>query len=143
LTLTKFMRNKSLDLLNPYIGKWKTEGLTMLGDIITGTDTYEWVDGGFFLKHRVDLMRGDKTMRSLEITHYDDMEEVFRSQSFDNEGCISISTLKIYDDIILIFADNERFKGNFKTNTIEGTWEQFDGKNWVQWMDIKLTRIYL
>lgn len=137
------MRNKRLDLLNPYIGKWKTEGLTMLGDIITGTDTYEWVDGGFFLKHQVDLMRGDKAIRSLEITHYDDMEEVFRSQSFDNEGCISISTLKIYDDIILIFADSERFKGNFQTNTIEGTWEQFNGKNWVQWMDIKLTRIYL
>ncbi len=69
------------------------------------------------------------------------MEDVFRSQSFDNEGNISISTLKIYDDIILIFADNERFKGNFKADTIEGMWEQFDGKNWVPWMDIKLTRI--
>ncbi|MBO9675329.1 MAG: hypothetical protein J7577_17915 [Sphingobacteriaceae bacterium] len=135
------MRNKSLSLLNPYIGKWKTEGLTRSGEAIIGTDTYEWIEGGFFLMHKVDVAFGRKRMQSLEITHYDDMEDVFRSQSFDNKGCISISTLKIYNDIILIFADNERFKGNFKTSTIEGLWEQFDGKNWVPWMDIKLTRV--
>ncbi|WP_307531357.1 hypothetical protein [Pedobacter sp. W3I1] len=135
------MRNNRLNLLNSYIGKWKTEGLTKSGDIIVGTDTYEWVDGGFFLTHQVDVMFGDKNVRLLEIMHYDDMEDVFRSQSFDNEGNISISTLKIYDDIILIFADTERFKGNFKVDTIEGMWEQFDGKNWVPWMDIKLTRL--
>ncbi|MEH3114174.1 hypothetical protein [Pedobacter terrae] len=137
------MRNNKLDLLNPYIGKWKTEGLTKSGDVIVGTDTYEWVDGGFFLKHQVDVKFGNKTIRSLEITHYDDMEDVFRSQSFGNEGCISIATLRIYDDIILIFADAKRFNGNFKTHTIEGKWEQFDGRNWVQWMDVKLTKISL
>jgi hypothetical protein len=135
------MRNNRLNLLNPYIGKWKTEGLTKSGDVITGTDTYEWIDGSFFLTHRVDVMFNKKKIQSLEITHYDDMEDVFRSQSFDNEGNIAISTLKIYDDIILIFADTERFKGNFKANTIEGMWEQFDGKNWIPWMDIKLTKL--
>jgi len=135
------MRNNKLDLLNPYIGKWKTEGLTKTGEIITGTDIYEWIEGSFFLTHRVDVLFGNKKTQSLEITHYDDMEDVFRSQSFDNEGNISIATLKIYDDIILIFADNERFKGNFKGTTIEGSWEQFDGKSWVEWMDIKLTKV--
>lgn len=135
------MRNNRLDLLNPYIGKWKTEGLTKSGEVISGTDSYEWVEGNFFLTHRVDVTFNGKKNQSLEITHYDDMEDVFRSQSFDNNGQISISTLKIYDDIILIFADTERFKGNFKSNTIEGLWEQFNGKNWLPWMDIKLTRI--
>ncbi|MGM9479473.1 hypothetical protein ACS5PU_23830 [Pedobacter sp. GSP4] len=135
------MRNEKLALLHPYIGTWKTEGLTRAGDIISGTDCYEWVAGGFFLTHKVNVLFGKKQIQSLEITHYDDMEDVFRSQSFDNAGNISISTLKIYDDIILIFADTERFKGNFKANTIEGLWEQFDGKNWQAWMDIKLTRI--
>jgi hypothetical protein len=135
------MRNNRLDLLNPYIGKWKTEGLTKSGEVISGTDTYEWIEGNFFLTHRVDVMFGNKKIQTLEIIHYDDMEDVFRSQSFDNGGGISIATLKIYDDIILIFADAERFKGNFKDNTIEGLWEQFDGKNWVAWMDIKLTKL--
>jgi len=135
------MRNNRLDLLNPYIGKWKTESLTQSGEVISGTDTYEWIEGGFFLTHKVDVTFDKKKIQSLEITHYDDMEDVFRSQSFDNDGNISISTLKIYDDIILIFADTERFKGNFKTNSIEGLWEQFDGKSWMSWMDIKLTRL--
>ncbi len=141
MILTKFMRNNRLDLLNPYIGTWKTEGLTKSGEVIKGTDKYEWIEGSFFLTHRVDVMFNDKKIQSLEITHYDDMEDVFRSQSFNNQGNISISTLKIYDDIILIFADTERFIGNFKTETIVGKWEQFDGKNWVEWMDIKLTRM--
>ncbi len=135
------MRNNRLDLLNPYIGKWKTEGLTKAGGVINGTDTYEWVAGNFFLTHRVDVMFDNTKIQSLEIMHYDDMEDVFRSQSFDNKGNIAISTLKIYDDIILIFADTERFKGNFRGDTIEGLWEQFDGKSWVPWMDIKLTRM--
>eukprot|EP01012_Entosiphon_sulcatum_P049543 TRINITY_DN68170_c0_g1_i1.p1 TRINITY_DN68170_c0_g1~~TRINITY_DN68170_c0_g1_i1.p1 ORF type:complete len:136 (+),score=12.14 TRINITY_DN68170_c0_g1_i1:208-615(+) len=135
------MRNNRLDLLNPYIGNWKTEGLTKSGEVISGTDIYEWVEGNFFLTHRLDVMINDKKVQALEITHYDDMEDVFRSQLFDNKGQISISTLKIYDDIILIFADTERFKGNFRGNTIEGLWEQFNGKNWEPWMDIKLTRI--
>ncbi|QDW24213.1 DUF1579 domain-containing protein [Pedobacter sp. KBS0701] len=135
------MRNNRLDLLNPYIGKWKTEGLTQSGEVITGTDTYEWIEGGFFLMHKIDVTFNKKKIQSLEIIHYDDMEDVFRSQSFDNAGKIAISTLKIYDDIILIFADTERFKGNFKGNTIEGLWEQFNGNCWEPWMDIKLTKI--
>lgn len=135
------MRNKKLDLLNPYIGKWQTEGLTKSGEVISGTDCYEWVDGGFFLTHKVDVKFNGKEIRSLEITHYDDMDDVFRSQSFGNDGVISIATLKIIDDIILIFGDNERFKGNFKTNTIEGQWERFDGKCWASWMDITLTKL--
>jgi len=135
------VRNNKLDLLNPYIGKWKTDGLTKTGEVITGTDTYEWIEGSFFLTHRVEVMFGKRQVQALEIMLYDDIEDVFRSQSFDNEGNISIATLKIFDDIILIFADNERFKGNFKHNTIEGTWEQFDGEKWVDWMDIKLTKL--
>ena len=135
------MKNEKLKLLQPYIGSWKTEGKTVDGDIICGTDVYEWLTGGFFLSHKVDVSMGKEKVNSLEITYYDDMDDVFRSQSFGNDGVISIATLKIIDDIILIFGDNERFKGNFKTNTIEGQWERFDGKCWAPWMDITLTKL--
>ncbi|TCD12054.1 hypothetical protein EZ449_03255 [Pedobacter frigidisoli] len=135
------MSKSKLQLLAPYIGVWKTQGTTGNGDLLSGTDIYEWVEGGFFLLHKVDVELNGKEIKSLEITHYDELEDVFRSQSFDDEGNISISTLKIYDDIILIFSDNERFKGNFKESTIEGTWERCDGKKWSHWMKITLTKL--
>lgn len=134
------MKSEKLKLLEPYIGVWKTEGKTVDGNIIKGTDTYEWLAGGFFLTHKVDVAIDKEKVKSLEIIHYDDLEDVFRSQSFDNEGNISISTIKIIDDIILIFLENERFQGHFKAGVIEGVWEKFDGKQWDHWMDIKLTR---
>ena len=134
------MKNEKLKLLQPYIGSWKTEGKTVDGDIICGTDVYEWLTGGFFLSHKVDVSMGKEKVNSLEITYYDDMDDVFRSQSFDHDGNISISTLRIIDDIILIFADNQRFQGHFKAGIIEGTWEQFDGQEWQLWMNIMLTK---
>ncbi|RDC58202.1 hypothetical protein DU508_04465 [Pedobacter chinensis] len=134
------MKNPKLNLLAPYIGTWNTEGKIVNGTEIIGTDVYEWLDGEFFLSHKVDISLNNKKIKLLEIIYYDDLEDVFRSQSFDNNGNISISTIKIIDDIILIFSDDERFQGRFKSNSIEGSWEKHDGENWLPWMDIKLAR---
>jgi hypothetical protein len=42
--------------LGALVGRWRSEG-HIVGDPpapITGTDTYEWLAGGFFLVHHVD-----------------------------------------------------------------------------------------
>lgn len=134
------MKSDKLKLLEPYTGAWITEGKTVDGHIIKGTDTYEWLPGGSFLTHKVDVTIGKDEIKLLEIIHYDDLEDLFRTQSFDNRGNIAVSTLKIIDDIILIFSEGERFQGHFKKGIIDGVWEQFDGSSWCAWMNIKLTR---
>ncbi len=49
--------HKRLDAL---VGKWKSDGRTIAGGDepvikISGTDAYEWLPGGFFLLHHVDV----------------------------------------------------------------------------------------
>jgi len=34
---------------------------------ITGTDIYEWLPGGFFLLHRVDVVIGEQAVRAIEL----------------------------------------------------------------------------
>ncbi|QPH39532.1 hypothetical protein [Pedobacter endophyticus] len=134
------MKSEKLKLLAPYTGVWTTEGKTVDGHIISGTDTYEWLPGGSFLTHKVDVTIGKDEIKLLEIIYYDDLEDVFRSQSFDNHGNIAVSTLKIIDDIILIFSERERFQGHFKKGSIDGVWEQFTRGSWCSSMNIKLTK---
>jgi len=34
---------------------------------ITGTDIYEWLPGGFFLLHHVDVVIGEQAVRAIEL----------------------------------------------------------------------------
>lgn len=136
------MRNTKLDLLNAYIGVWKTSGKTASGDVISGRDIYEWVGGCYFLVHKVDVMFNARRVQSVEITHYDELDDVFRSQSFDSDGNISISSLQIEENSISILSDNQRFNGVFKGDIIAGVWEQFEDNDWKLWMNITLTRAF-
>jgi hypothetical protein len=135
------MRSKVLDLLNAYAGSWKTIGSMCDGTKVKGKDVYEWVDGQFFMVHSVDVKMGSTQVKSIEIIHYDELEDVFRSQSFDNEGNISISAKKIDGSHINIETDNQRFNGEFNQNEIVGVWEQYQEGCWKKWMDIKLIKI--
>lgn len=134
------MRNEKLKLLEPFIGHWRTLGNTVDGNLVEGTDIYEWVEGEFFLMHKVSVQIDDQKVSALEIIHYDDMDDIFRTQSFGNDGSITISSMKIMDDIILIFGDNERFQGNFKGSRIKGVWERFVNNKWQPWMKIELIK---
>lgn len=134
------MRNKALDLLHAYAGSWKTVGTLCDGTKISGKDVYEWVDGQFFMIHSVDVRIGRKLVKSVEIIHYDELEEVFRAQSFDNQGNISISSMRIEMENISIEADDQRFYGKFNREEIVGIWEQYQDGCWKKWMDIKLIK---
>ncbi|RZL51318.1 MULTISPECIES: hypothetical protein [Pedobacter] len=134
------MRNEKLNLLQPFVGNWVTNGQTADDKNIVGTDIYKWIDGGFFMVHNVDIQIGNEHISSVEIIHYDNLEDVFRTQSFGSDGLISISTIKIYDDIILIFADHQRFQGKFLKNKIVGIWEHRVKDEWQHLMNIQLTK---
>ena len=134
------MRNSKLCLLDPLAGIWRTEGKKFNGDIFCGTDSYEWMDGGFFMIHHADILFGNERVQSVEIILYDELDDVFRSQSYDNQGEISISTLTIDRQYISILSDQVRFAGRLSENTIKGIWEKFDGQSWEKWMNIELNK---
>jgi hypothetical protein len=78
-------------LLDVFIGRWKTEGHTIATPSspaisITGTDTYEWLEGGFFMIHHVDVMMGVQKVKAIEIVSHDHASNKYFPNSFDNQG---------------------------------------------------------
>jgi hypothetical protein len=60
-----FKPDPALSRLNAFVGSWNTRGQikeSPLGPAgkLNGMDTYEWLSGGFFLIHRVNVRMGDQ-----------------------------------------------------------------------------------
>ena len=134
-------------LLTPFIGTWRTTGNMKVEDSesdlrITGTDTYEWLPGGFFILHKVDVLIGEDRKESIEVIGYDAASNNYPMHSYDNHGETSVLHASEHHGIWTFLGDNIRFTGAFSEdgNTISGIWEQATSDTWELLMDIKLER---
>jgi Protein of unknown function (DUF1579) len=79
--------------LGALVGQWRSEG-HIVGEVpvpITGTDIYEWLPGGFFLVHHVDVVIGEQTVQAIEVIgEYDPATGSFTVRSYDNQGNVTI-----------------------------------------------------
>jgi hypothetical protein len=134
--------------LNIFVGRWKTEGMVSQSPsrtamALVAIDTYEWLPGGFFLLHRVDGHMGDDEVKTTEIIGFKASNQLYFSQSFNNQGNANTYQASLDEKVWKIFGDSERFTGSFSDdgNNLIGKWERVtDGSNWVPWIDIKLTK---
>lgn len=134
--------------LEAFIGKWKTTGVIRATaenpEIeIGGTDTYEWLPGGFFLLHQVDVYVGDDRNQTHEIIGFDPQLGSYTMQHFDNQGNTGTMQASVNNGVWTFLGDSLRFTGSFSQegNVLSGIWERLeDGKNWSHFMDIKLVR---
>ena len=143
-----------LRVFEPIIRLWKTSG-TVFDErgtaiqTISGTDEYEWMVGGHWVIHRIDVMMGDQRSQGLElIGDRDAGTGRYRMRAFDAGGFFSTMTaLPQADGSFLIEADGVR-----TTFTPPGSdrpfmtavWErQMDDRPgaWVRWMDVRLDPI--
>lgn len=135
--------------LGSFIGTWKTEGQTRAAAgvpsiRIVGTDAYEWLAGGFFLVHRVDVRMGDAEVKALEIIGYEAASQRYSTRFFDNQGNTGTYQMSVRDGIWTLETKSERatvvFSGDGKAMTAH--WERSDdGSSWVPWMDVNFTRV--
>src|ERR671918_1085387 len=108
----------ALKRLDAFVGKWNTEGQMKespfgpAGKII-GTDTYEWLAGGFFLLHRVDVRMGDQKNESIEIIGYDASTKTYPMHSFDSQGNSLVMEAELVDDTWSFTGESMRFTGVF------------------------------
>jgi hypothetical protein len=93
-----------MDGFETLIGRWKTSGVVLdehgrhLMDI-EGTDEYEWMTGGQWILHRVDVMMGDERTQTLElIGDYDQGTGTYAMRAFDASGAYSTMTAYSNDD---------------------------------------------
>ncbi len=134
--------------LNKFAGYWHTEGIIPAANTvpeikISGTDTYEWLPGRFFLLHKVDVFVGDDKNETVEIFGFNTQSGKYTLQHYDNKGRSGFMTATCDEGVWTFLGETLRFTGSFKNEDKEfsGIWEQTtDGKSWAHFMNIKLTR---
>lgn len=134
--------------LGVFVGKWTTQGRTKATPSapaaeIVGTDTYEWLEGGFFLVHRVDVRMGAEQVKGLEIIAYDASSETYRTHAFDSQGTYGTYQATVHDGVWTFMGALERATVVLSDagNTMTIQWERStDGLSWLPWMDVTLTK---
>ncbi len=132
------------------IGHWRTEG-EILGDSgevvarVSGTDSYEWISGGHFILHRVDVMMGDNKIEVIEIIGgYDPTNKSYAMRSFDNEGKFTTMSGKFEKDgTFEIEGEGMRsyLAYDKNSNTMNIRWEKQNNSQWELWIDMTLKKI--
>jgi len=133
--------------LAPLIGAWTTQGSTIATATepavqFSGTDSYEWLENGFFVLHRVDVVMGDKPVVAIEIIHNDPAGDGYQTFSVDAEGNTSTYQARLDGDRWSMASHADRFHGSIAPdrNRISGRWERKTGAGWEPWMDVTLTK---
>ena len=138
---------QELESLQPFIGIWRTEGEIIDANNsspipINGTDSYEWLPGGYFVMHKIDVIMGDQQVEAIEIIGYNPDTNQFTMNYFGYKGSTSVMFATVHGKRWKFYSPTERFIGSFNedNNVLEGIWEQNHNSHWAPWMNIKLTR---
>lgn len=134
--------------LEPFVGKWNTVGniKSINGSSpgqMKGTDIYEWLPGGFFLLHKVDVQMDTERKQSIEIIGYDESTDTYPMHFYDNEGNSGTLHASLDNGTWTFLSDTLRFTGCFSEDgkILTGVWEQRDDtSDWIAWMEVRLTR---
>ena len=142
-----------LTRLAPLLGTWTTQGHTQdsvygPGVPVTATETFRWLDGGYFLVQEYETTFGEEpTQRGVNYWGYDAQTSRFRIIFFSNNGPFTEEGNRYEGEVAdggLTFVGPARFQheldpdGKIKTNadgTISVAWWLRDERGeWQPWM---------
>jgi hypothetical protein len=150
--------------LGALVGRWRSEGLVVADPPvpITGTDIYEWLPGGFFLVHHVDVVIGLQKVQALEVIgEYDPATESYDCRAYDNEGNVTTMRARVDDHGVWTFTGGgdvaaaarpdlgdapgsvrSTLKVSAGRSRMTAQWERsLDGSTWQPWMDMTFRRM--
>ena len=144
-----------LQLLNVFVGKWHTEGLSYGSGQSkenpydspvrwSGEESYEWLPGGFFLVNHFDAKIGNTAISGIETVGYDAVSQSYPSQLFDSYGRILSGQRSIRDGVWSSSIGTEyRTTYAFRNegNTLASRWEWLDGDDWFVLADLEGTKL--
>jgi len=129
------------------IGRWRTSGTAFdeQGEpaaIIDGTDEYEWMPGGRWIVHRVDVTMDDDHVQALElIGDHDAATDTYAMRAFDGSGAYGRMTANLNADRSWTFlGDGMRstLRPSEDKSSMTARWErQDDTGSWIHWMDMR------
>ena len=149
-----------LQRLEPLLGTWKTEDHTresVLGPgvPVTSTETFYWLEGGYFLVSTYETVFGDEPpQKGVNYWGYQSEAKKFRIIFFSNNGPFSEEGNRYQGEVAgrtLTFEGPARFQyelddeGKVKLNP-DGTlsvawWLRDENGEWKPWMHNTFTRI--
>src|SRR6187549_972149 len=141
--------NNQLTKLSFLIGRWHTIGEVLQNipnapKVIRGMDTYEWISGGFFILHRVDVFIGNERTEGIEIIGYDKNQKSYFMKSFDNQGEATSMYAVLEKPGVLKLGDKKMqatLTANKSGNTMIAEWKLSEnGKTWKPWMYITFSK---
>jgi hypothetical protein len=149
-----------LERLEPLLGKWKTEDHTHDSNLgpgvrVTSTETFSWLDGGYFLVSTYETVFGNEpAQRGVNYWGYDSGAKSFHVLFFSNNGPFTEEGNRYegrVDGGKLTFEGPARYQydldeeGKVKANA-DGTisvawWLRDESGNWKPWMHNTFTRL--
>ena len=125
--------NPDLQKLERLVGTWEISDPSGKGEI-RGQISYEWVEGGFFLLQRFDLLHGEHRNKGVEyIGHFqlfgEEPSEEIKTRVFSFlDGMVLDYVYELERDTLIIWAGEKGspayFKGQFSEdgNSLTGAW---------------------
>src|SRR5687767_9890233 len=116
------MENKTAhQQLNKFVGLWNTTGrilpTTTSPEIsVSGTDSYEWLPGGYFLLHKVDVQMGDERNETLEIIGWNHLHKHYVLQYYESKGNSGSMAGTVANGQWTFLGETLRFKGGFNAD---------------------------
>jgi hypothetical protein len=148
--------------LDRIAGNWQTEGRVLGSDLsIRGTDRYEWLAGGYFLIHYVDVYVGDQKVDAIEVIgEHDEGRAAFVARSYDNQGNVASMLVRVDESGVVTFtggsdvapvakpgqaAPTDHVRSTLRIaddrHSMVALWERSrDGLQWTPWMDVRFSR---
>jgi hypothetical protein len=126
--------NPALRKLDRLVGTWNCKGYDTNGCEIYGKEKYEWMDGGFFLKHEIEQHYAGMMITGIQIIGFfrqcgdDQPSEICTSHLFDNMGNAWEYVWEIDDNAITIWTgyigSPATYRGGFSNNgnILSGRW---------------------
>lgn len=145
-----------LEALRPLVGKWHTEGKQFEGPFgpasaFAAVETFEWLEGGHFLVHRMDGHFGARPAACVDIWGLNDERQLF-CQTYYNDG--KSNTWQVQASGHALTLNGSWAKGTGPAlrvrytaqvieegNTLEGKWEHSrDGQEWTTFLESRATK---
>ncbi len=140
-TLPK-LPNPALKTLDRLIGRWRMTGPEVEGEI-----SYEWMEGGFFLIQRFDLVNSGTHAKGIEYSGFDEETQTIRSRLMATDGARFTYTYEMDGDTLLYwFGDKGSTwfsKGTFASagQRVTGRWHMPQREGGTEGYDYTLIRI--
>jgi hypothetical protein len=128
--------------LQPLIGRWRIEGPEVQGEV-----SYEWMEGGFFLIQRYELVNFGSRHKGIEYAGWDEDTGTIRSRLMGTDGSRFTYTYQLEGDVYTYWfgeKDSPIFSRGVLApdgRSLQGRWHLPTEKDPSFGYDYRLTRI--